>query len=840
MTERLKNILDEIKSGKRTNVYGLKLTKEDLLSKDSNGIYFLEYLINNKISLYSLSDVIENDAEIIYILCKNGADLYVVKPDENTLFSKVNDKRVIDYILEADKLNRNIVSAVKENMEIIDLLIFANKYFYLGHISQEIINKLTLKDEKGSYYIERYLISEYAVKELVPLINNPNILLEICDKHNNYDLLKYANKNVLMANYNQNNAILDFLINEKNITPSVLNNIPNDINFIDFLERKNLYEYLQNASEEVLLLKTKPNKTLLETLIEKNYNPHLNYIYKEKTIVILYRLKRLDLIQKVENEIMLKPVAELFDNQELGNKTFLEYMIDNNYNLNLSYNRDKNIIRILYQRQRPDLLIEADTTALLEKIEESSDYTYFDYILECIKEGKARKNINKKQYTIGDINSLVKYYFIIAKHDMMNYANELTKKDLLKKINGITLLDGLLTADDNLTINKIIPKKVKRDPEIAVILKAHGLEQEDVDIGKDDDDYTTDYITSTNKKLGIGPLFQEGELCLRELEQLFLSDGKSDKDLIFGLISGYRSALFVNYNATIEEVKKLVEIKKQNMNRFCYIKEKESGFFKPTTGAIHCENATVDVLLHETGHALHYYLAENKVPDNYTEIVERARNNPEMLVKVELLANKYKEIMDKVKISVEKKYQEQFENYYTEEKRMEIYNILMKSKDEKKEEYKKLGIPEEQLDTILEGTYTVGEYINHQKRIFIKENVTAIMDNEFNSIAAICDILDAIYEGKLHNSELKSMNGDKIKRTAGHGINYYFDTKHGFDEMIANFATLSKRNNSGEMLNLLKSIVGDEVYNMISSFYYQNIIQVNNEELNVNKGYGGK
>ena len=29
------------------------------------------------------------------------------------------------------------------------------------------------------------------------------------------------------------------------------------------------------------------------------------------------------------------------------------------------------------------------------------------------------------------------------------------------------------------------------------------------------------------------------------------------------------------------------------------------------------------------------------------------------------------------------------------------------------------------------------------------------------------------------------MKGDKIKRTAGHGINYYFDTKHGFDEMIA-------------------------------------------------------
>ena len=178
--------------------------------------------------------------------------------------------------------------------------------------------------------------------------------------------------------------------------------------------------------------------------------------------------------------------------------------------------------------------------------------------------------------------------------------------------------------------------------------------------------------------MGIGPLFQEGELLLKELEQLFLSDGISDKDLIFGLISGYRNALFVNYNATIEEIKRLVEIKRQNMIMFCYIKKKDSGFFNPTIGDIYCEKATVNVLLHETGHALHYYLAENKVPDNYTEIVERARNNPEMLVKVELLANKYKEIMDKVKISVEKKYQEQFENYYTEGKRMEIYNILMK------------------------------------------------------------------------------------------------------------------------------------------------------------------
>ena len=190
MTERLKNILDEIRSGKRTNVYGLKLTKEDLLSKDSNGIYFLEYLINNKISLYSLSDVIKNDAEIIYILCKNEADLYVVKPDENTLFSKVNDKRVIDYILEADKLNRNIVSAVKENMEIIDLLIFANKYFYLGHISQEIINKLKFVFDENYEYMDLDLIIKRLSDLKIEYIEEENENSQVTAAY-------YINKNVI-------------------------------------------------------------------------------------------------------------------------------------------------------------------------------------------------------------------------------------------------------------------------------------------------------------------------------------------------------------------------------------------------------------------------------------------------------------------------------------------------------------------------------------------------------------------------------------------------------------------------------------------------------------------
>ena len=122
---------------------------------------------------------------------------------------------------------------------------------------------------------------------------------------------------------------------------------------------------------------------------------------------------------------------------------------------------------------------------------------------------------------------------------------------------------------------------------------------------------------------------------------------------------------------------------------------------------------------------------------------------------------------------------------------------------------------------ILSDMYTQEEYIDHQKRIFIEDNVDAILRNEFGSLLTIGDILDAIYEGKLHSNTLKDSHGEAI----------------GFDEMIANFAAISKANDAKEKLRMLKSIVGDGVYDMIRNFYYQDILKINLEE---NKVYGGK
>ena len=125
-------------------------------------------------------------------------------------------------------------------------------------------------------------------------------------------------------------------------------------------------------------------------------------------------------------------------------------------------------------------------------------------------------------------------------------------------------------------------------------------------------------------------------------------------------------------------------------------------------------------------------------------------------------------------------------------------------------------------------------------KCILKKNIDVILRNEVSGISAISDIIDAIFEGKFHSATLTNSQNKKIKKMPGHGLYYYFETDHGFDEMIANFASMSKSKDANENLQMLKDIVGDEVYNMISNFYYKEIIQLNTENLEVSKGKRGK
>lgn len=838
MTERLQNIINGINDGSIKFVFEYNLTMEDLFTKDNDGIYFLEYLLRKRIMIpLELKKKLKTNALAAYLYCKNGSSLFGFNLSEKDLFTEFDGKKLIEHILEKKQINKSIVESIYENLEIIDLLCNSNNYFYLNYLSQEIITKLITKDNNGIYPIEKYLNNKRLIEKIMPSINDINVLLEICNRNNDYDLIKAVKARMLITNYKDDKTVLLFLLNDKKVVPDCLINIPEDIVFIKYLIKNNLYDYLKKASEDVLLMEVDSGKTLLEFLIDKGYDPEIKYIFNKKTISILYRKQKLNLAEFVSDDVLLAPVKKLFSDDSLGNETLFEYMIRNGYKLNSSRISSEKLFKICYLEQRPDLLEEASISDLLKPIDDT--YTYFDYILDSIANKGLKIRVPSCPWS-SDVNEHIKYYTTIAKHDMMKYIGKIKAEKFLKKYGDKTLLEYLLDTDSDLTLNKILSDDLKADPDIAVILKKRGIVQKSVNVSKEENEYTTKYIENINNHLGIGPLPEEGERLLNELKLLFLTDGKSDKDLITGLTAGYRNALMNNYDINIIEIKKLIEIKKENKDIFYYIKNDDGSYFSPSNGSIFCENANTNTLLHETGHALHFYIADMKTPDDYQEIVERARENPEVLAKTKEYAANYRKLINNITLLVEQRYDSFFKSYYSSEKVEEIKKNLTKSKEEKKKEYKELHIPDEQLDMILSDMYTQEEYIDHQKRIFIEDNVDAILRNEFGSLLPIGDILDAIYEGKLHSNTLKDSQGEAICKTGGHGLNYYYATLHGFDEMIANFAAISKANDAKEKLKMLKSIVGDEVYDMISNFYYHDILKLNTEELEETKVYGGK
>lgn len=835
MSERLQNIINGINDGSIKFVFEYNLTMKDLFTKDNDGIYFLEYLLRKRIMIpLELKKKLKTNALAAYLYCKNGSSLFGFNLSEKDLFTEFDGKKLIEHILEKKQINKSIVESIYENLEIIDLLCNSNNYFYLNYLSQEIITKLITKDNNGIYPIEKYLNNKRLIEKIMPSINDINVLLEICNRNNDYDLIKAVKARMLITNYKDDKTVLLFLLNDKKVVPDCLINIPEDIVFIKYLIKNNLYDYLKKASEDVLLMEVDSGKTLLEFLIDKGYDPEIKYIFNKKTISILYRKQKLNLAKFVSDDVLLAPVKKLFSDDSLGNETLFEYMIRNGYKLNSSRISSEKLFKICYLEQRPDLLEEASISDLLKPIDDT--YTYFDYILDSIANKGLKIRVPSCPWS-SDVNEHIKYYTTIAKHDMMKYIGKIKAEKFLKKYGDKTLLEYLLDTDSDLTLNKILSDDLKADPDIAVILKNRGIVQKSVNVSKEENEYTTKYIENINNHLGIGPLPEEGERLLNELKLLFLTDGKSDKDLITGLTAGYRNALMNNYNINIIEIKKLIEIKKENKDIFYYIKNDDGSYFSPSNGSIFCENANTNTLLHETGHALHFYTADMKTPDDYQEIVERARENPEVLAKTKEYAANYRKLINNITLLVEQRYDSFFKSYYSPEKVEEIKKNLTKSKEEKKKEYKELHIPDEQLDMILSDMYTQEEYIDHQKRIFIEDNVDAILRNEFGSLLPIGDILDAIYEGKLHSNTLKDSQGEAICKTGGHGLNYYYATLHGFDEMIANFAAISKANDAKEKLKMLKSIVGDEVYNMISNFYYTNILEM---DINKSKNQGGR
>ena len=767
------------------------LSINDLLIEDKNGTTLLEEMLKENIDISNIDiddDImdLEKATKIITIIIKNNQDIPedIKNTFENTLFSTNNDEFFKNLPMKDIVLFEKMISIIKEHTEIVDLLCRYHLEYYLKYLNQEIIKKLITKDENDTYPIDKYVSNSTAIKNISSLIN-----------------------------FDEN---IDFMIH-----------------FIKLLVDNKLYSFFYDADENILLYKVYPPKTLLEILIENNVNIKVNNINNKEIIKILYDNKKLDLIGSNSENIWLSNTRDVFKDTMVKNQTVLEYMIDNNYDIKISNISEEDTLKILYQKNRLDLLVIADATILMTKI--NDNYTYLDYILDCINKGDFEYNIDNITAPIKP-DMKAEFYLDIARHDMIGYVkNSLNLNTLLKKYDNKTLLDYFLDKDPELTLNKILDKSDKMNYSVMIILKSRGIKDNDsiLNINENNDSFIK--ITPDTY---YGSLDKDSDYLIKELERLFISDGKSDKDLINLLITGYRNALFINYDITIREIEKLIKIKKNNFDKFYYVKDKDSSYFSPSNGCILMNDGCISTIIHETEHALHYYLTEFKVPDNYDEIVKRVRENKELLTKTSKYFEHCNKIMGKVRNYFWYIANETFTiKYSRQEKIMDIQSILSKDISEYRNKFKYLKIPEEQLEQILQETISVEEFIKQEAIIVANELTETTIRNNYANIVATIDIIDAIYKGKVCDGVLNTADGKKIASFGGHGIRYYSQKERGFYEMIAQFAVLVKSKGYEENLQVLRNIVGDEVYNMISNFYYTNILEM---DINKSKNQGGR
>ena len=472
-----------------------------------------------------------------------------------------------------------------------------------------------------------------------------------------------------------------------------------------------------------------------------------------------------------------------------------------------------------------DFTYEKYFDELREKFLENFDdnNTYLDYILEGVKSGLLITDIDRLISRFENPEKIAEFYLILAKHDMMSHIEKIGTYFLILKSNGLTVLERLLYSDAKLTLDKILNDELMADIEIAAILMSKGYNVKYYNICKQEK-FLYDYEYKENKRLGIGPLYEEGEKLLNTLYNLFKNDNTSNDSLVEVFINSYRQALMLNYDYVLLELKKLIKIKEKNINKFVLLTTDTCACFDLIKKCIYSSYYVSAVLFHEAGHALHRYLVDDSEPTNLYEIMQTIKKNPTTLEKIEVFAKKYNDIEKKVDIIAKEECEKYFANYYTKDRIKEIETYLEKESSIKKENLYFLELDNEIKNNVIKEAFTLENYIEHQKRMFIEEFSYSYMEMNYGCLMAVSDILDAVYGGMLSSSESVNKDGITIPKILGHGITYCFNKNYSFSEMIANYAVIVKSVGGDEYLDLLHSIIGDELYDLITNYYNDNIL----------------
>ena len=616
--------------------------------------------------------------------------------------------------------------------------------------------------------------------------------------------------------------------------------LDNGITILEYAFTHDINVYFSSPySVEELLTFLKCNKTFLTISAKLLYEPVDN---GKKVIDYLMENKRFNTIRSSNGNdlriidycikyndfsaISYDILEELLVEDKNGNFLIEKYLNNDNFFgcFQVLQLADSKALK-LYQKGYKKIILYGNLELLMNY--PSKEQNYLSELIDDYNKGVDIR-FETRSYICNDKELMARCYIQMAKNGLVGYLDDLNEEHFLDKGSGAhSLLYYLMTLDKTVTLDEILTVRMRKKPRICSELKVLGGDGALLNVAYEkydcdricrkmyDDEYASDFESPVPE-------------LLEELRQLFYNDGKSDKDLIDALVISYKYLTSVN-PIFISELQQLIQIKKNNPN-FCYIKEYDSGYFNKIRGVV-VDDTTISTLNHETGHAMHSFLTDEAVPSGYGDLIQRISLDATFIDMVDQYSKRYQQIFQSVKKSADDVVGKYISSDVAVDDVSIIDSMLSREREKIIRQYKEKGYSEETLDIVLSGTFTVSEFLDQKSKIEKSEVIDLILRYDYDAFVAIGDIIDAITNGKFRSNVLKNAQGEVIKSAYGHGIRYYAkdgDTASSincrFSEMIANYALIIKSKHSVEMLEYLRSIVGDELVEMLDKFYMEKIV----------------
>ena len=721
---------------------------------------------------------------------------------------------------KAELLNQ-IKNGIKKSIDLIDNI---------------TVDDLLKKDQDGISYLEYALMHKANLSELCEEIGKSKEALYLCAKYSNGVVIQYLrsssfNEDVLFETIDDDKKIIDIIFSNYRLIRAYIAGRGDDNNqlikkhpeIVDYFIKYNITTYsLSDAALQVLC--EEKNRTLLEKYLKDPV--FVNNVIAGLPVNRLYEISK-----SLKDSSILKYASAESLIEKIDGETVLDRILDSGATpLRLEYGfTNKEILDILIKKNRFDLLYNASPTLLFQNFD--SEKTYFDLMIDAHKQGVdvhfERLIFNIKEYP-SELSAQV--LLKMAKNGLRNYLPLIPIKDTLYKPNGgKSVMEHMLEIDRDTTIDKFISKSSHYRPEVTLELASLGIEVGALYVLDGNiSDLHNSYFTSYTENYAKG-CENNCEALIKEFSDLYSKDGLSDQKVIDGLISNYKYLSSVNLELASLELEQLIAIKKNN-HRF-HFKSLARSCFSSSDEAVYTKGY-MEATNHEISHALHYYLDGFSEPDNYLEVIQNVRNNPETLKNVRM----FSEMFLNLKRSLESSSKDEIDKYYTDilgadGLRFKLSNYFkMKINKEKTRQIYKDDFDPDVLSTVLDKSYSVDEYISQSKELASKRLTDIKLQCEYGYYIEIADIIDAVYQGYYADKILKDENNKLISACPagyGHGTKYFADSSMIFKEMIADYGSIIKSKNAEEALKMLRNIVGDELVDMLDDYYMNTVLRSN-------------